>query len=156
MIKANRFLLDTNVWIDYFCGNDPDGSIAGLLELSVRGAIDILYAPTSAKDVFYIIPRRLKRAQMSEGCSRESYNSVSWACLEAMMELGVAAPQSFAECEMAKMLRGSYCDFEDNLIMAAGETAKADFVVTSDRGMLESMPEACMTPARALELARRN
>lgn len=124
--------------------------------MSAHGAISVLYAPTSAKDVFYIIPRRLKRAQMGVDCSKESYNSVAWACLDAMMELGVAAPQSFAECEMAKMLRGEYSDFEDNLILAAGETAKADFIVTSDRGMLESTPEACITPARALELAKRD
>ena len=39
-----------------------------------------------------------------------------------------------------------------NLIIASGDTADVDYVVTSDRRMLETMPEVCLTPARALEL----
>ena len=110
--------------------------------------------PTSAKDVFYIVPRRLKRAVEGDGCSSASYNEVAWACLEAMMNLGTAAPLSFAECELARMLKNTYNDFEDNLILASGETAQADYVVTNDGGMLKSMPETCVTPARALILAQ--
>ena len=154
MIKAKRFILDTNVWIDYFCGFDPNRSIASLLELSAQGKAEVLYVPTSAKDVFYIIPRRLKRAVEGDGCSSASYNEVAWACLEAMMNLGTAAPLSFAECELARMLKNTYNDFEDNLILASGETAQADYVVTNDGGMLKSMPETCVTPARALILAQ--
>ena len=37
-------------------------------------------------------------------------------------------------------------------IIASGETADVDYVVTSDRRMLEAMPEVCLTPARALDM----
>ena len=57
-----------------------------------------------------------------------------------------------AECEMARMLGKRMPDLEDNLIIASGETADVDYVVTSDRRMLEAMPEVCLTPARALEM----
>lgn len=69
-----------------------------------------------------------------------------------MMEVADAAPQSYAECELACLLRSNFDDFEDNLIIAAAETAKADYVVTSDRLFLQALPEACITPDRAVAL----
>ena len=36
--------------------------------------------------------------------------------------------------------------------IAAAETAKADYVVTSDRLFLQALPEACITPDRAVAL----
>ncbi len=53
---------------------------------------------------------------------------------------------------MARMLGKRMPDLEDNLIIASGETADVDYVVTRDRRMLEAMPEVCLTPARALEM----
>lgn len=50
---------------------------------------------------------------------------------------------------MARMLGKRMPDLEDNLIIASGDTADVDYVVTSDRRMLETMPEVCLTPARA-------
>ena len=38
------------------------------------------------------------------------------------------------------------------LRIAAAETAKADYVVTSDRLFLQALPEACITPDRAVAL----
>ncbi len=59
---------------------------------------------------------------------------------------------SLGECELARMMRSRFDDFEDNLIVAAANTANADHIVTNDRGMLERMPKACITPERAVEL----
>ena len=56
------------------------------------------------------------------------------------------------KCELACLLRSNFDDFEDNLIIAAAETAKADYVVTSDRLFLQALPEACITPDRAAAL----
>lgn len=112
--------------------------------------IDLLYAPTTAKDVFYILPRRLARRN-ANGIN-VSFASASWACIEHMMQVATASPLSLAECEMARMLGKRMPDLEDNLIIASGETADVDYVVTSDRRMLEAMPEVCLTPARALEM----
>ena len=50
------------------------------------------------------------------------------------------------------MMRNRFDDFEDNLVVAAANTANVDYIVTSDPKMLERMPEACITPKRALEL----
>lgn len=50
-----------------------------------------------------------------------------------MIEIADAAPQSYAECELASLFSSNFDDFEDNVIIAAAETDKAGYVVTSDR-----------------------
>ena len=130
------------MWLDYYLQEGAFHEAKRLVELAEAGKIDLLYAPTTAKDVFYILPRRLARRN-ANGIN-VSFASASWACIEHMMQL--------AECEMARMLGKRMPDLEDNLIIASGETADVDYVVTSDRRMLEAMPEVCLTPVRALEM----
>ena len=54
-----------------------------------------------------------------------------------------------------RMLRKKFPDFENGLIIAAAETADVDYIVTQDKALLAQVPEACITPARALELLDR-
>ena len=150
MIAAKRLLVDTNVWLDYYLQEGAFGEATRLVELAEAGKIDLLYAPTTAKDLFYILPRRLARRNVNG--DNASFIPAAWACIEHMMQVATASPLSLAECEMARMLGKHMPDLEDNLIIASGDTADVDYVVTSDRRMLEVMPEVCLTPARALEL----
>lgn len=153
-IKPSRLLLDTNVWLDYFfCRSESVAVISKLIASSFDGELVLMYAPSSAKDLFYLIPRYLVRLEETgQECSAASRKAVAWACLQKMMELAVAAPQSFAECELARVLKNAHDDFEDNLIVAAAETAEVDYVVTEDEGLRSAMPEVCISPERALEL----
>ncbi len=152
LTKINTVLVDTNVWLDYFMGEGPElEAIKELVRLAHEGCLTLLYAPTTAKDLFYLIPRRLRRLVPEDNTS---YAPAAWGCIEKLMEIAVAAPLSFPECELARMLRKTFDDFEDNLVLAAAETAKADYVVTQDRAFLSAMPEVCITPSRALELLR--
>ena len=61
MIEAKHLLVDTNVWLDYYLQEGAFDEAKRLVELAEAGKIDLLYAPTTAKDVFYILPRRLAR-----------------------------------------------------------------------------------------------
>lgn len=148
--KVSSLLLDTNVWLDYFMGEGPCvDEISRLIAHAQASSLSLLYASTTAKDLFYLIPRRLR---MRGGDGEVSYAPAAWACLDRMMEIAAAAPLSFPECELARMLRKKFPDFEDNLIIAAAETADVDYIVTQDKAFLKQVPEACITPARALEL----
>lgn len=69
-----------------------------------------------------------------------------------MLELATPAPLSAAECNLAAMMRNTFDDYEDNLLLASAETAECDLVVTRDRQLLSRFPEACVTPERAVEL----
>ncbi len=151
--RIDTLLLDTNVWLDYFlCEGQSVKAIERVVALGFEERFTLAYAPTSAKDVFFIVPRRLRLRGEGPDASK-SYLPAAWACVGFMMEHAAAAPQALGECELARMMRGSFSDFEDNLIVAAAKSAKANYVVTNDKKMLAAMPEFCVTPERVLELA---
>ena len=153
LTRVSRLLLDTNVWLDYYLDARGRGREAtALVEACVSNDISLLYAPTSAKDLFYLIPRRLRQLEPGGRGGDVSFAPAAWACVSHMMELAVAAPQSQAECAVARLMRDRFDDFEDSLVVASADAAGADFVVTGDRQLLRAMPEACVTPARALQL----
>ena len=152
LTDIESLLLDTNVWIDYFLRAPKTSDVIDrLVQHAESSGITLSYAPTTAKDVFFILPRRL-RLMDANAHPATSYVPAAWACIDYMTEHAVCATLSLGECELARMMRTRFSDFEDNLIVAAANTAKVDYIVTSDRGMLERMPEACITPQRALEL----
>lgn len=154
MSRPDSLLIDTNVWIDFFLGSEPFCWEAyRLFEVADDRRVTLLYAPTTIKDVFYTIPRRMRLAAQGDGGDKGvSYLPAAWACVRKMTEIAVAAPQSLAECDMAWMLRTTHGDFEDNLLMATAETCNADYVVTYDKRLLERFAPACATPGQVLRL----
>lgn len=149
MIAARLLLLDTNVWVDYYLGEEKGKYAKRLIELAARGKTQLLYTPTTAKDLFYLLPRRMRENEEQDS---KSYVPAAWGCINHLMQVATASPLSAAECELARMLGKRMPDLEDNLIIASAETAKADYVVTSDKRMVKAMPEVCITPERAVEL----
>lgn len=151
--KHLRLLIDTNVWLDYFMrSGGAQGTCERLFEAAVEAEADLLVSPTTLKDVFYLIQRRFKRQDTLEGKTGTSYEPAAWACIEFMLEIATPSPLSLVECSMARTLHGKFGDYEDNLILATGESAQADYIVTSDNPLLARFPEACITPVRAIEL----
>lgn len=94
MIEAKHLLVDTNVWLDYYLQEGAFDEAKRLVELAEAGKIDLLYAPTTAKDVFYILPRRLARRNANG--MNVPFASASWACIEHMMQVATASPLSLA------------------------------------------------------------
>lgn len=156
MFDAKTFLVDTNVWIDYFMASEPHyKAVLSFFEAVDQRGGTLLYAPTTLKDVFFLIPRILRREAIAAGEIEEtSFAPAAWACVRTMTEIAVAAPLSLPECDLAWMLRTTHGDLEDNLVIAAAETCNADYVVSYDRDMLEDFSPACITPEQANQLLR--
>jgi len=154
MLDAKTFLVDTNVWIDYFMASEPHYEVVlDFFEAVDKRGGTLLYAPTTLKDVFYLVPRILRRTALTANQLDEtSYVPAAWACVRSMTEIAVAAPLSLPECDLAWMLRNTHADLEDNLVVAAAETCNADYVVSYDRAMLEHFSPACITPEQACKL----
>lgn len=153
MNRKRLLLVDTNVWIDYFMKYEPTcHDCAGIVEAAADDRIGLLVAPTTLKDIFYIIPRQLRRENTDGAAADTSFKPAAWACIEFILSVATPAPQSAAECELARALRNTFDDLENSLILAAAETADADYIVTSDQQLLSSYPEVFVTPKRALEL----
>ena len=154
MFDAKTFLVDTNVWIDYFMASEPHyKAVLSFFEAVDQRGGTLLYAPTTLKDVFFLIPRILRREAIAAGEIEEtSFAPAAWACVRTMTEIAVAAPLSLPECDLAWMLRTTHGDLEDNLVIAAAETCNADYVISYDRAMLEHFSPACITPEQANKL----
>ena len=154
MFDAKTFLVDTNVWIDYFMASEPHyKAVLSFFEAVDQRGGTLLYAPTTLKDVFFLIPRILRREATASGELEEvSFDPAAWTCVRTMTEIAVAAPLSLPECDLAWMLRTTHGDLEDNLVIAAAETCNADYVISYDRAMLEHFSPACITPEQANKL----
>lgn len=147
------FLIDTNVWMNYFLREDPTfEECKQLFQRAVEEDQPLLVSPTTLKDLFYLIPRCFRRLDAIDQKSSTSYTPAAWACVEFILEIATPSPLSIAECTMARMLRNQFGDFEDNLILATAESARADYIVTYDEDLIATFPEACIKPERALEL----
>lgn len=156
---SGPLLVDTNVWISYFMGQGSRcPHITRLINACHRHGIDLLFAPSSLKDVFYIVPRELKRMGRAEHSAADERGEagtrglVAWACSESMHKLATPASMGLPECRMAHMLRGQHADLEDNLVLACAAGCKAEYVLTYDEGMIRDFPGDCITPEHACEL----
>ena len=156
MLDAKTFLVDTNVWIYYLMASEPHyEEILRFFEAVDQRGGTPLFAPTTLKDVFFLIPRILRREALAAGQPEEiSFTPVAWACVRTMTEIAVAAPLALPECDLAWMLRTRHGDLEDNLVIAAAETCNANYVVSYDRDMLEHFSPTCITPEQANQLLR--
>lgn len=151
--KNARLLIDTNVWVGYFTRDERTcRACEELLETAIAHDVTLLVSPTTLKDVFYLIPRCFRRQDMAEGKPAGTYVPAAWGCLEFMLEIATPSPISLAECSMARAFKKRFGDFEDSLILASGETAGADYIVTYDKPLLQAFPEIFVTPERAIEL----
>jgi len=152
------FLVDTSVWLSYLIRDEFGYADAKdfLLEAEERGS-SLLYTATSLKDVFYLVPRRLRARMVGSGSVEAgvSFAPAAWACVRTMTEIATAVPLSLPECDLAWMLRNKHGDFEDDLIIAAAETCDADYVVSNDQRLLERFAPVCITPRQATELLTR-
>lgn len=157
MHKPKVLLIDTSVWLDFFLSNSRYGEEARqLFEICAEQDIILAYAPTTFKDVFYLIPRRLRAQAVAEGAddANISYKPAAWACIRLMTDIAIATTLALPECHIAYSLRRSGNDLEDNLILAVAETNKADYVVTYDKELLTHFAPVCVTPAQVLAMLR--
>lgn len=134
-------LLDTNIWMDNYFSNRPESAAAReLIAYANEQNYTLAYATTSAKDLFFLAGSELKRivrqqeGELSESSAR-ACSEMAWAFLKNMTAIAVAAPVGEPQIWLATHYRDLHEDFEDDLILAAAEESRADFLVTGDRDL---------------------
>ena len=155
LLHPNSVLIDTCVWVAYLMGVQPHcAETTQLFEACAQNDVTLLYAPTTLKDVFCIVPRQARRDALAAGAdvTGVSFSPLAWAAVQKITEIAAAAPQALPECELAWMLRSRHADLGNNLIVAAAETSGADYVVTYDQAFISHYTPACVTPAQLLAL----
>lgn len=151
MSQPSRVLLDTNVWLDAFDGARPRSREASeLIDVCVRKGIDLLYAVGTSKDVFYLVGASLKRqarmagTALSEGQAR-AIAAYAAACVTNMDEIATAVGADSSDVWLARKYQRIHADFEDCMVLAAAQRAKADYLVTSDEALLRHAPVAALS-----------
>lgn len=158
MTLPARILLDTNVWLDAFDGARPRSRVANkLIDICEQKGIELLYAAGSAKDVYYLVGASLKRQARTtgEGLSDGQAHAISEyasACVTNMGEVATAVGVDISDIWLAQKYQRIHTDFEDCLVLAAVERARADYLATSDEALLRHCPVAALSPEDVIAL----
>lgn len=146
-----RILVDTNVWLDYFIPSRRGRSVAiEFLRDAYTAQVDLLYAVTSSKDLFYLISSehkawyRREHGSLSQDAAVAA-TSLAWDCLDVLSQLATPVPCDLSDIWMASKQRKLHSDYGDDLIIAAAMRAKADLLVTNDAKLCSHAPVAAMS-----------
>lgn len=142
MGDAPKLLFDTNVWLDYYDPARPRFKEAfDLFGFCCRYDVEVFYAATSMKDVFFIVSESQKRALRAANgdVTEEEAKAISacaWSIIQNMYEMGSPAPVSLPQVFAAVKMRGVHQDFEDDLMIATAQMGGVDFLVANDRRLI--------------------
>lgn len=154
MTSAPRHVVvDTNVWLDFYLSARPGYQTArnALLSANER-SIELLYAATTAKDVYYLTSMSLKQdtrhatGALTQGDAL-AIAEMSWGFVGNLCEMATAVGVDNADVWLALKYKHLHRDFEDNFVIAAAQRAKADFILTTDEALMRHSPVACLAPA---------
>ncbi len=154
----SKLLLDSNIWVDMFVEGRPGQRDAlRLVSWAVRQEVALLYAASSIKDAYYLIGSREKQRVRAEGgevthAAAAAIDEYAWGCVHLMEELATVVPLDQSDIWIATKYRAIHADFEDDLVLAAAERAKADFLVTNDEALIRHAPVAALMPKDLLAL----
>ncbi|MBM6786424.1 PIN domain-containing protein [Collinsella tanakaei] len=128
-----------------------------LIDICEQKGIELLYAAGSAKDVYYLAGASLKRQARTtgEGLSDSQARAISEyasACVTNMGEVATAVGMDISDILLAQKYQRIHADFEDCLVLAAVERARADYLATSDEAFLRHCPVAALSPEDVLAL----
>jgi len=156
--RPRSILIDTSVWLDNYLG-DHIGSDASrqLLSYALEDGISLLFAPTSATDVYRLITADLKQTERKEHgaldpAAASAIDEVAWSCVSNMSEVATAIGVDMSDLWMAGKLKGVHSNFEDDLVLAAAKRAKADYLVTWDTQLRRDSIVPALDPQSMLNL----
>lgn len=153
-------LIDTNIWLDNYIGTrSAKRASRSLIDVCYRLKIDLYLALVSLKDVYYNIGAALKRERRSEGDSVDSSTAAAieeyaWKCVLNMAEIGTLIPADTSDFVTARYYHQVHPDLEDDLILAAAQRARVNYLVTRDEKLLRHAPVAAITPDDMYTLLR--
>ena len=154
--EGRSFLVDTNVWVDFFVdrGRNHNAAVAFVTAARKNNA-PLFTTIESTKDVFFIIACELKRMQraatgnVTEPFARAA-DEAAWSCLSALRKHSVIVAADESDMIEAMVQRANHGDYEDNLVIAAAMRAGATHIVSSDKQLQTQSPIPCIGIAEAI------
>lgn len=158
--RVPKFLVDTNVWLDNYLGSRGGcAESRRFIDEATACRAPLLHAATSAKDVYFFTGKLAKARMRAQGhpiteADALAIKRLAWAHVRNMGEISTAVGIGLAELWLAEKYSAFNDDLEDNLIMAAAETAGADYIVTRDRELIRRSTVSALVPEDAVDLLR--
>ena len=139
-MKREDIILDTNVLLDIILKRRDFLYASTILELGKQHKINILIAPYSYTNIWYITTQALK---IKPQLIIESLKRIE--AITSLLEIN------------SPILKSTFLnfkpDFEDSLIIQAAVKNKCSSIVTNNKKMLKSKIINCKTPKKYLELS---
>ena len=147
-------LVDTNVWLDNFlCGRPGSRDSREFLASAFERGVGLVYPVHVVKDVFYLIQLTLKRRAREDGELTEgdaaAIAKIAWSCVQNMRAVATAVGADESDVWQACRYLQLTGDLEDNMVLAAAERAKADFLVTNDMRLIAKATVPAFSPKDA-------
>ncbi len=145
-------MVDTNVWLgNYVASRAGHESSRRFLQVATQRGVQLLYPSASVKDVFYLIAMEFKRQVRAEKGSVDERDAaiirrLAWGCVDNMRALATSVGLDESDLWLACKYRKLNGDLEDNMVIAAMQRAKADYLVTLDGHLARHAPVAALTP----------
>lgn len=153
-------VLDTCILLDNYLGERNSASHSReLIDFCLDEGIALLYSASSVGNVAYVIEQTLKaQARKSEVLIDEDISAAvkcaAFACIDNLQQIATAVGVDDSDIWLARKYEKLHEDIEDNLVLAAVERAKADFLVTNDEKLIRHAPCAAFDPRSMLEYLR--
>lgn len=140
MIKA---LIDTNVLVDAFAAREPFNKEAEeILALVADDKFTGFVTGNSLTDIYYLVRKDLSPVQ---------------ALIAVKTLLGIMEVVPVGKDECADAAESGLPDFEDAVVAVCAARAKADFIVSRDKGFAKlAVAVPVLTPAKFLARLRRS
>ena len=151
-------LLDTNVLLDEFLPERPSSTVSReLIDRACKRGDHLLFCPHSLVDVHYQIATAFKKMVRTEKGSLSDADAlaiqeIAWGCTDNLCEWATSAGSAQVDMWLARKYKKLNRDFEDDVILAAAERAKVDYLVTSDQQLLKKATVAALSPEDMLAL----
>lgn len=151
-------LLDTNVLLDEYLPARP-GSAASreLIDRAFNRGDHLLFCPHALTDVHYVIMatfKKMVRAEKGELTEADALaiQEIAWGCIDNLCEWATSVGSTQGDVWLARKYKRLNHDLEDNIVLAAAERAKVDYLVTSDQQLLKKATVAALSPEDMLAL----
>lgn len=151
-VNGVRIVVDTNVWVDNYCSFHKNCNIVRhFIDIAMSYDAILMYPVHEIKDVFYLLGHEFRRYARSEeqeitADMARAIDETTWACIANMREIATAIGADESDVWLASKYRAITGDLEDNLVLAAAERAKANYLVTSDQNLIAHSTVATLTP----------
>ena len=161
--RSIGFLIDTNIWLDYYLARGERHDIAcDLIDAIEAFGANAFTAITTLKDVYYLISNELKRMSRAEGVDitdtvAASIQETAWGCVRNLLSIApLVVGMGVGEAWRAISLKETAPDFEDALIISAAEKVHADYIVTADKILARRSPIPCLEARDAVDILRQS